>query len=356
MKNTKLNFLRQDVYVGIDVHKNRWIVTIRFLGMELMTISMNPDPEELVRYLRKNYPGAIYHTVYEAGFCGFWIDRTLREAGIDNIVVNPADVPSTHKEKRRKTDKIDSRKLAKELSVEHLEGIYIPSRENEAIRSLSRLRVQLTKDQTRLKLRIISLLHFSGVKIPEHDEIKHWSANFIKYLSELEFPEKEKKMTLIILLKSLQQTREQIVGIVRELRKVVREDNKTKKIIECLLTIPGIGFITAVTLYTEIIDIKRFRKFDQLVAFVGFAPDTNSSGENDKVIGITQRKQAYLRNLLIEAAWMSVRKDPAMTAAFAKLTQRMIKQRAIIRIAKKLVSRIMYVWTNERDYVFSVVS
>jgi transposase len=194
------------------------------------------------------------------------------------------------------------------------------------------------------------------VKIPEHDEIKHWSANFIKYLSELEFPEKEKKMTLIILLKSLQQTREQIVGIVRELRKVVREDNKTKKIIECLLTIPGIGFITAVTLYTEIIDIKRFRKFDQLVAFVGFAPDTNSSGENDKVIGITQRKQAYLRNLLIEAAWMSVRKDPAMTAAFAKLTQRMIKQRAIIRIAKKLVSRIMYVWTNERDYVFSVVS
>jgi transposase len=194
------------------------------------------------------------------------------------------------------------------------------------------------------------------VSIPGNDEIKHWSANFIKYLSELEFWEKEKKMTLSFLLKSLQQTREEVARIVKELRKVVQEDEEKKKIIERLLSVPGIGFITAVTLYTEIIDIKRFGKFDQLVAYVGFAPDTNSSGENEKVVGITQRKQAYLRNLLIEAAWMAVRKDPAMTAAFAKLTQRMIKQRAIVRIAKKLVSRIMYVWTNEKDYVFAVVA
>ena len=113
MENTKLKFQGQHLYIGIDVHQKRWIVTIIFLGMQLKTISMDPYPRELIKYLMKNNPGAIYHTVYEAGFCGYWIDRALRKAGVNNIVVNPADVPTTHKEKRRKTDKIDSRKLAK---------------------------------------------------------------------------------------------------------------------------------------------------------------------------------------------------------------------------------------------------
>lgn len=356
MKNTKPNFQGQHLYVGIDVHKKRWIVTIILSGMHLKTYSMDPKAEELIKHLRKQYPGAIYHTVYEAGFCGFWIDRTLRKAGIKNIVVNPADVPTTHKEKRRKTDKIDSRKLARELSVSHLKGIYIPSEEREAIRSLSRLRVQLTKDQVRMKNRIKSLLYFSGIILPENSEIKHWSANFIKHISELEFRYQEKRKTLDILIESMKHTREQTVGVVRELRERVRRDKKANKITGHLRSVPGIGFITAVTLYTEIMEIKRFRKYDKLVAYIGLSPDTDSSGENDTVLGITQRQQSYLRSLLIEAAWMAVRKDPAMTAAFANLSKRMSKQKAIIRIAKKLLSRIMYVWTNEKDYVYSVVS
>ena len=101
-------------------------------------------------------------------------------------------------------------------------------------------------------------------------------------------------------------------------------------------------------------DIKRFGKFDKLSAFVGLVPDTDSSGKTDTVTGITERQQRYLRSLLIEAAWKSIREDPAMTMAFGKLTKRMIKNRAIIRIAKKLLSRVMYVWRNQKDYVCSV--
>jgi len=356
MKNTKVSFSGQDLYIGIDVHKNNWSVTIIFMGIIIKTFSMNPDPKELMKYLQKNYPGGIYHTVYEAGFCGFWIDRILREAGINNIVVNPADVPTSNKEKRRKTDRIDSKKLAKELSVNNLEAIYIPSEKSEAIRSLSRLRTQLVKDQTRLKNRIKSLLYFSGAKFPGNDELKHWSAKFIKQLSEQEFVYKEKKITLDLLLESLKQNREKLVKVVKELRVVVREDKKTNKIIGHLLTVPGVGFITAVTLYTEIMEIKRFVKLDKLIAYIGLAPDTSSSGEHEDVLGITQRQQGYLRSLLIEAAWIAIRKDPALTACYGKLNQRMSSQRAIIRIAKKLVSRIMYVWNNQQDYVFSVVS
>ena len=103
MKNNIIEFIGQHLFIGIDVHKKSWTISIILQGVLIKKYSMNPYPEELVKSLKKNYPpGAKYHTVYEAGFCGYWVDRKLKEAGINNIIVNPADVPTTHKEKKKK--------------------------------------------------------------------------------------------------------------------------------------------------------------------------------------------------------------------------------------------------------------
>jgi len=287
-KNNKLDFTGQIIYVGLDVHKKSWTVTIYFQGIILRTLSMVPSPEGLVKYLHKNYPNATYLSVYEAGFCGYWIDRKLRALGINNIIVNPADIPTKQKEKRHKTDKVDSKKLARELSNNNLEGIYIPSEENESIRALSRLRRQITKDQVRLKCRIKSLLHFVGIELPENSELKHWSGKFIKYLSELELKHQAMKLTLERLLESLRQGRQILVNIVKDLRKIVKEEEGVKRTIKFLQTVPGIGFITAITLYAEIMDINRFRKFDHLSCYIGFSPATDSSGEKETVYIATQ--------------------------------------------------------------------
>ncbi|MBI5475400.1 MAG: IS110 family transposase, partial [Ignavibacteriales bacterium] len=72
------------------------------------------------------------------------------------------------------------------------------------------------------------------------------------------------------------------------------------------------------------------------------------------VKGLSPRKSTYLRSLLIEAAWIAVRHDPALTQTFARLIQRMPKQQAIIRIAKKLLSRIRHVWLYKQPYVPTV--
>ena len=87
MKNTKVSYNGQDFYIGIDIHKKRWIVTIITMGLIVKRLSMDPEPKELARYLKKNYPGGKYHTVYEAGFCGFWIDRSLRDAPLGRLMV-----------------------------------------------------------------------------------------------------------------------------------------------------------------------------------------------------------------------------------------------------------------------------
>ncbi len=355
-KNNKLDFTGQIIYIGLDVHKKSWTVTIHYMGVILRTMSMPPIPEKLAGYLQKNYPNARYLSVYEAGFCGYWIDRKIRALGIENIIVNPADIPTKQKERRRKTDKVDSKKLARELSNNNLDGIYIPSRENESIRALSRLRRQTVKDQTRLKCRIKSLLHYLGIELPENSEMKYWSGKFIKYLTELEFDHKAMKLTLENLIESLRKERQILLKVIRDLREVVKGNERAGKIVKLLRTVPGVGFITAVTLYSEIMEINRFNKFDSLSCLIGFSPATNSSGEKEKVVGLSNQQNKYLRSMLIESAWTAIRIDPALTQVYGKLVMRMGKQKAIVRIAKKLLNRIMYVWKNEREYVLAVVS
>ena len=149
--------------------------------------------------------------------------------------------------------------------------------------------------------------------------------------------------------------RKALAGIIKDLRTMVKEKPEVSTTMGHLQSIPGIGFITAITLYTEIMDIKRFGKFDNLCSYVGLTPTTLSSGEKEKTLGISNRQNKYLRSLLVESSWVAIRKDPAMTMAFGKLFLRMSKQKAIIRIAKKLLSRVKYVWQENQDYVYAVV-
>ena len=93
MKDKKLNFNGQNIFIGIDLHKLRWIISIIFQGMLIKKLSIDPDPEILNDYLRKHYPGTNYYSVYEVGFSRYWTDRELHKLGINNIIVNPADTP-----------------------------------------------------------------------------------------------------------------------------------------------------------------------------------------------------------------------------------------------------------------------
>lgn len=345
-----INFENQVFYVGLDVHKRSWTVTIRLDGMRLKTFSMNPNPKELAKYLKRNYPGGTYKTAYEAGFCGFWIHRELIENGIDNIIIHAADVPTTNKEKVNKTDKVDSRKLAKELENNNLTPIYIPMNWELQLRSLCRLRNRLVSHSTRLKNRIKGHLNFYGVKFPERNEMAHWSANFIKYIESMCKGRKPGAEYLRITLDELKDERKRILKVTRSLRSYIKRTPAWNKIIRNLLSIPGVGFLTAVTLYTEIIDINRFKNLARLASFVGVIPSLHASGEHETSQGITPRKNPHLRHLIIEAAWISVRSDPGMLQDFTKLTKRMKKSAAIVRIAKKLLNRIRFAWKNETPY------
>jgi len=128
----KLNFKETNIYCGIDTHKNSWKVSIWVENVFHKTFVQNPEPEILNNYLVKNFPGAIYHSAYEASYCSFWIHEKLTELGLKSIVVNLADIPTTDKERKQKEDKRDSRKIAISLKNRELKGIYVPSKKAQA--------------------------------------------------------------------------------------------------------------------------------------------------------------------------------------------------------------------------------
>ncbi|MDP4184001.1 MAG: transposase [Bacteroidota bacterium] len=130
------------------------------------TFVMPPKPEILYNYLHLNFPNGNYLSAYEAGFCGLWVHYKLTELGIKNIVVNPADIPCTQKEKIQKENKRDSRKIAHSLRSGELDAIYIPKQATLDDRSLIRARTMLVRDMCRYKQRIKSFLYFYGITFP----------------------------------------------------------------------------------------------------------------------------------------------------------------------------------------------
>ena len=355
-KIKKIDLRGQHLYIGIDVHLKSWKVTILNEHYECKTFSQDPEPDILIAHLRNNYPGAIYHAVYEAGFCGFQHQRALEKAGVECIIVHPVDIPFTGKDRKLKNDVRDSRKLAKSLRSGELEGIYIPDEEHVADRDLIRSRYKVARDITRYKLRIKSMLMFHGMKVPWYisaEQSRHWSANYVQWLKELDVKYRWLRCSLDCYIDCVLVLRKQLLGLNRNIRQMASTP-RYKKSCELLMGIPGIGTISAMTLLTEIGDIRRFTTFDQLALFVGLVPKTNSSGDREVVGKMVKRGRKALKIIIIESAWVAARQDPALMAKFNTLSKKMVKNKAIIRIARKLLNRIRHILIYQEEYVIGL--
>jgi transposase len=355
-QRTRLEFTGQDIYVGLDVHKKNWTVSIFTQNFEHKTFSQNPEADILANYLHRNFPGANYHSAYEAGYFGFWIHEALTAHGINNIVINPADVPTKDKERKRKNNRVDSRKLARTLRSGDLEPIHVPQRKALEDRALIRARRNAAKQQTRYKNQIKAYLSFFGIKIPERFKEGRWSGAFIQWLENIPMEKNTGKISLQFYIDELKHYRQRIAYLNRQLKKLAAVDLYRDKA-KLLTSISGIGTLTAMILLLELVEISRFSNLDKLASFVGLVPSEDSSGEEDDVnmTEITPRSHHYLRAMLIEAAWVAVRKDPALIMCYNRLIKRMTGQKAIIRIARKLLNRIRYVLKNNQPYVAAVV-
>ena len=351
-----LNFEGQNIFVGLDVHLNSWNTSIYTESLYHKTFKAPPKPEALFEYLKMNFPNGNYFSAYEAGFCGLWAHYKLVELGIHNIVINPADVPTTQKEQMHKSDPIDSNKICRSLRANELKGIYIPRVETLENRSLIRVRSTIVKDMTRIKQRIKSMLYFYGIEFPKEFENGngHWSKRFINWLKTIQLQYSTGTDSLQLWIKEAEQQRAILLDATKKINELSKSEQYSKNI-ELIRSIPGIGLITGMILLVEIEEITRFENSDKLAGFIGLIPTCHSSGERENKGGITPRKHNSMRRTLIESSWIAARRDPALSFAYSKYCKRMESNIAITRIARKLVNRIFFVLISQKKYEIKIV-
>jgi transposase len=348
-----IDYSGKTICVGIDVHQKDYQIAKVYNGICLGNHRMAADAEGLIEHLGNHYPGAEFKCVYECCAWGFNLQRKLGTAGMDCIVVHAADVSTTDKERKRKTDPVDALKLARNLEKGELKAIHVPDETIQKERNLMRYRSRVVGDINRSKNRLKSLLKFQGIELPAPYAKNNWSNNFLKWVEE-QGSKDEPDDTLLLMLEQIKLLRGHLLKVEKKLR-TLRKGKYSEKA-KLATSVAGIGPTTAMLFLLEVGDINRFKGFDRLNSFIGFCPDKDNSGETDRDRGITSRRHKRLRSALIEAAWEAIRIDPALMESYQALTKRMKGTHAIIRIARKLLRRLRTVMVTGVAYQKGMVA
>ena len=347
MVNTKskLFYKGKRIFVGIDVHKKRWVVTVRTYDLELKTFSMIPSAEELERFLVENYKGAIFYIVYECCFSGFWIYDYFHQRGY-NIIVTP-----TNRIYRDgsivKTDKIDSRKLAFQHSRDLLREVKVPEMKIREYRSLFRIYDKEKMRQGQILRQIRSILEVRNHPL----KWEKFNKEMIRRLKGVKFQEKIFNKKFSSLLKEYEYVQEQIKDTEGRIKEIA-EDKELSEKIRRIEKINGIGIVSAVRLVVYLFDRKgRFESGEKLVHYVGLTPGEHSSGEEiiRSRTGLVGNKQ--LRSIIIQLAWVAVRKDGSLLNKFDRVYRKSgSKQKAIVAVARKLMMKVYAITEKEEEY------
>ena len=334
MKNTTPNrsYVDEHVYVGIDVHKKTYVVEARVAQEKVKRWTTPAMPEQLAQQLLKYFDGGIIHTAYEAGFSGFVLHRALSQVGIDSIVVHPASV-EVAVFNRVKTDKRDAKKLAMQLEAGRFKGIYVPSKQEEQARLLSRTRNQLVQERASLKRKIRMKAHQFGLIGPE--DKREMTPKFVTELLE-HSPCEEFTLAIEVSWRVWQTLDEQIDKLKVHLEQQAEVDSNEA----VYRSSPGFGPISSRVCSNELGNLKRFANERQLFNYTGLTPSEHSSGEQIHRGRITKQGNRHIRGILIETAWRAILKDPSLARYFEKLSVRSGAKRAIVAVARKLIGRI----------------
>jgi transposase len=290
------------MFIGLDVHKDTIDVSIadghregevRHYGV----IASDLEPlDKVVRALRA--PDRRLHFVYEAGPCGFGIQRHLTHHGEDCIVVSPSMVPKRSGD-RIKTDRRDSVTLARLHRAGELRAIYVPDAGDEAMRDLVRAREDAVVVGTQAKYRLKAFLLRQGRRYPGREG---WTRAYRRWLADLSFPTAAQHTALQEYRDAIDETERRLERLTEQLRQLA-PPWRWAPVVAALQALRGVSFVTAVALVAELGDLTRFRNPRELMAYLGLVPSEYSSGPSVRRGAITKAGNPHVRRLLAEAAW-----------------------------------------------------
>jgi transposase len=353
-------------FVGLDVHRDSIAIAVAPAQgpIELFTEMAHHLPN-LRKFFEKLLVGGPVKACYEAGGCGYVLQRAMASWGVPCEVIAPSLIPKKPGD-RRKTDERDAKNLATLYRAGQLTPVRVPTEEEERVRGLTRAREAFTRDihvskQHVLKFLLLRGHRFEGGKKAWTDRHRRWLLNLIPTLAPLD------QVVLKAHLSVLEHKQLLQTGLDQQIQMVSMEGPYAEPVAR-LRCLRGVDTLTAVSLVAEIGDIRRFETPRRLMGYLGLNVSEHSSGNSERRGAITKAGNSRCRRLLVEAAWnyrhapktslkirqrregqpadalaSAVRAQERLHARFVRLLERMPSQKAVTAVARELVG---FVWAQ----------
>lgn len=322
------------LFVGIDAHlKCLSIAVLPEPADQPEPVRVIPnEPSKVRRYFRGLMKRGPIDAVYEAGCLGFVLHRQLTGLGINCTVAAPSRIPRLPGD-HRKTDRLDSERLAVFLRGRQLTAVTPPTPELEALRSLMRLRLAIQHDVVRSRHRLQKFLLLRGHAF---HEAGNWSAAHMRWLSELSLELGEDQLTIDFLRMELDSRISGLKTLDERIARRAEVEDVVDRVV-ALRTFRGVGVLTAMCVIAEIGDPRRFRCVDQVASYCGLVPSEHSSGERVRRGAITKAGNPRLRRLLVETAQHAAR---PIGPGYAREARRAKAPAAVVALAREADQRL----------------
>jgi transposase len=327
------------LYTGVDYHRSfSYLTTMNEKG-EIITQKKLPSNGEIIDFLKEF--GEEMEVAIEATPSWYWLYDSLEGEGFKVKLSHPLKTKAIASAKV-KTDKVDSATLAHLLRTNLLPLSYVPEKETRLNRELLRYRASLVKIQTGVKNKIHTVLAKNNVS---HDYTDLFGKEGMAFLHSLAVPENY-KIALEGYLTVLEVVRREIRLVSMKVQQLAEGDHDAM----LLMTIPGMGYYSALLTKSEIGDVKRFRSAKQLCAYAGLVPSTHASGNTCFHGHITKQGSRWLRWILIEAAIHAVKRPGVLRRFYFKIERKKGGQIAKVATARKLLEWIYHILRDGRTY------
>lgn len=253
---------------------------------------------------------------YEAGREGFWLDRALREKGVENIIVDASSIEVNRRQRRAKTDRMDVQKLVRQL-VRYWRGeqdvwrvVRVPNWEDEDRRQLHRELEVLKEERKQHRVRIQSLLFTQGIDLSvgrdfmkKLDQLRCWNQQPIPGQMKRRIEDEYHRLQLVeVQIREVQKTRAEQV-------KVAANDAAIEKVRK-LQRLVSIGLGSSWVFVMELFGWRSFQNRREVAGAVGLTPTPYNSGDSVREQGISRAGNRRVRKLAIEIAWCWLRLQP----------------------------------------------
>jgi len=288
-------------YVAMDTHKKQHRVAMGYPNDEgIVEFSVKNTASEIrkmVRKIKRNAPGEIKFC-YEAGICGFTLQRRIEALGCKCSVIAPSLTPCKPGE-RKKTDRRDAKKLLGLFMADMLTEVYPPNEQQEAARELTRCRAAAQENLKRIRHQLQKMLVRHGYVFIDG---QHWTQKHLRWLEAVEFNQPLLKEVFDCYLTEMRHCLQRVKTLDKELEKLAQSEDY-KEVVGILRCFYGIETLTAISIIAEVFDFSRFASAREFMSYLGLTPSESSSGEKEHKGPITKTGNKRARRLLTEAAW-----------------------------------------------------